>query len=146
MKKSKAAPLTPLEGGDEDNSSEGLFIPEQYDEAEEEAERKQLAKAIFRKRQLTTRLRDELSFVDAANKSLGFQLEEKRVKTASIWFYLLIVPTIVCTLGSWSNGSYVLTACNWFTFLLVWRSLYTRHNGIWFVVAALILAFTIKFG
>lgn len=149
MKKGKvvlsSAP-PPEAGGVDEDSSENLFIPEQYyDDAGEEAERKQLAKAIFRKRQLTTRLRDELSFVDAANKSLAFQLEEKRIKSASIWFYLLVIPTVVCTLGSWTKGAYVLTAANWFAFLLVWRSLYTRHNAVWFVVAALIVAYTIKF-
>lgn len=149
MKKGKVVPSSappPEAGGADEDSSENLFIPEQYyDDAGEEAERKQLAKAIFRKRQLTTRLRDELSFVDAANKSLAFQLEEKRIKSASIWFYLLVIPTVVCTLGSWTRGAYVLTAANWFAFLLVWRSLYTRHNAVWFVVAALIVAYTIKF-
>jgi hypothetical protein len=147
MKKGKVVPSAAPPGAAEENedSSENLFIPDQYDEAEEEAERKRLAKAIFRKRQLTTRLRDELSFVDAANKSLAFQLEEKRIKSASIWFYLLLIPTIVCTLGSWTKGSYVMTAINWFAFLLVWRSLYTRHNAAWFAVAAAIVGFTIKF-
>jgi hypothetical protein len=148
MKKGKVVPLSaPSPGAAEENedSSENLFIPEQYDDAEEEAERKRLADEIFRKRKLTTRLRDEVSFVDAANKSLAFQLEEKRIKSASIWFYVLVIPTVACTLGAWTKGAYVLTAANWVAFLLVWRSLYTRHNALWFVVSASIVAYTIKF-
>ena len=94
---------------------------------------------------INNKLCRNLKAAEEANKSHGFRLEQQRLVQISVWFYILIVPTIFCTFGSWTKGSYLWTTLNGIGFLLVWRSLYARHNKIWFIVAGIIVGLTIKY-
>jgi len=89
-------------------------------------------------------LQHDLRLQERANKSMAFELERQRLVRVSIWFYILLIPSIVFTFGAYTKGSYVWTALNGFGFLLVWRSLYAKQNALWFIVSAIILGLTIK--
>lgn len=113
-------------------------------ENEEEVALLQQQARLANLRKRSRKLQQELLLQERANKSMSFELERQRIVQVSIWFYILLVPTIVCTFGSYTKGTYTWTAINGFGFLLVWRSLYARQNAIWYIVTALILAYTIK--
>lgn len=128
----------------EEEDDEALVEEEEEDVYGEAAEQA-LRKSLREKKLLFSKLKNQISTVHLGNKLMSLDLEQARIKTVSIWFYILIIPAIVCTLGSWTKGSYFFTGINWFAFLLVWRSLYVKNNHAWFFIASLIMAYTIKF-
>lgn len=118
--------------------------------ADEEAELEQvdakadaLAARLESLRAKARLLERDLRLQERANKSMGFELEKQRLMRVSIWFYILLVPTLLCTFGSYTKGNYVWASLNGLSFLLVWRSLYARQNSVWFVVAGAVCAWTL---
>lgn len=102
-----------------------------------------LASRLESLRAKTRLLERDLRLQERANRSMGFELERQRLVRVSIWFYILLVPTLVCTFGSYTKGNYVSTCLNGLSFLLVWRSLYAKQNALWFVVAGAVCAWTL---
>lgn len=109
--------------------------PAEEDEEDIDAKADALASRLESLRAKTRLLERDLRLQERANRSMGFELEKQRLVRVSIWFYILLVPTLVCTFGSYTKGNYVSTCLNGMSFLLVWRSLYAKQNALWFVVA-----------
>lgn len=118
---------------------------EQLEENEEEVAFLQQQARLDLLRKRGRHLQQNLQLQERANKSMAFELERQRLMNVSIWFYLLLVPTLVCTFGCFTKANYTWTVLNGFGFLLVWRSLYAKQNSVWFLLTALILAYTIKY-
>jgi hypothetical protein len=98
-------------------------------------------------------LAEQIALYEHNNRHAAFRLEQLRAPRMSIWWYILVVASTVCTLGtaasSSNSGSYITLFLNWIAFLITWRLLYftgtasTRMGSMLFT--ALIVAYTIKF-
>jgi len=94
-------------------------------------------------------LREDLELYEDATKSTIFRLEYLQAKRMRPWQRLIwmamVCLTLLCTFGTYSSGSFLLTALNFIGFLCVWRGLNVAENTKHMVVAGVIAVGTIKF-
>ena len=94
-------------------------------------------------------LREDLTLYEDAIKSTIFRLEYLQAKRMRPWQRLIwmamVCLTLLCTFGTYSSGSFLLTALNFIGFLCVWRGLNVAENTKHMVVAGVIAVGTIKF-
>ncbi len=109
------------------------------------AEVRQLKEKLAARKRRAVALKTEIDLFESGIKQSTFYLEKTRGGRMSIWWLIMVVVTLFCTFGTFSTKSYILSVVNFLGFLVVWRKLYVDSTSIPMVVAAVIVAVTIKF-
>jgi hypothetical protein len=104
-----------------------------------------LERKLEQERKRARILREDVHSYENGNHKTILYLERVRGQRMSLWWYLMVILTLFCCFGTFSTGAYVVSAANFFGFLLVWRKLYVDVNMIPMFVALLFCLITIKF-
>ncbi len=98
-------------------------------------------------RQLQEQWRDLTARADMFKDALSdktFRLEVMMATTKPWYWVILVFVAAICLMGAVASKSWwFLVPINWIAFLLVWRTLYVKHNVPSLLVAVLINAYTL---
>lgn len=111
---------------------------------ESDPELERLEAILEQKRRRAIQLQQDIQLFEASNNAtVALHLERVRARKMSVWWAITILLSLMCMFGSYSKGSYVMTAANLFAFLLVWRGLYVDTNLKPTLICLCICAFTL---
>ncbi len=148
-----------------ENEDEDLFIPGQWEEDDEgivserveqeklvQQNRDQLARELPRlkaklakERARARKYKDDIDLFESSNKKAVFYIEQMRARRMTVTWIVLVLATLFCTFGTFSQGAYLMTTLNTIAFLMVWRGLYVDTNSMPMFFALGTVVLTIKF-